>query len=491
MQNLGELRFGPFLPDQPDYQNVGTEEARNVLPLTNGYASLRSFQRYSNTIPGRCMGAVAVRDSTETVANYCGDETDLYKLSGLDWVSAATGLQANEFWDFAQFGDVLIAAAYESNLQSLTIPGATFAELVAIRAYTVETVRNFVVIGNTFDATDGAQPFRLRWCARGDHTDWTPSASTLAGFQSIPAHGGPVRRIVGREYGLVFQERAISRMTYTAQVIGSTPVVWQVDEIERGIGTPSPRSVVEFAGMTAFFAEDGFRMLREGSRSTPIDDDTVSRTVLADINSAYLDRITGAVDVNSQTIYWAYPSSGATQGRPNRLVLYRYGINRWAFADDELEHLYESATPAVDIDTDLGPDDVSAEAAGSLDDDVWKGGGFQLGIILGAGELSFLDGPPRSGVLTTGESAPSGRQKTFVRAVRPLVDLGAGATIQIGYRDRLSDSVVWTDPVPVSDDGSHKFRVRARYLRARVITADDFRDAVGVQAEGRRAAGVR
>ncbi len=465
------------------------QDARNVLPLARGYASLASTQSYSDSLPARCIGAICVRGKEQNAFNYAGTATGLYELTGQAWTSRGAGYNpATTFWDFTQYENYCLAAGFGNNLQYIDIGTTVFAQAADFEAATIATIRNFVVAGFTFDTTDDRQPYRVRWSARGDPLDWTPSATTLAGFQNLPAAGGPITRIVGREYGIVFQEHAISRMTFTGQVQGTIPVVWQFDEIERGMGTLAPRSVVEFAGKTAFFGEDGFRIF-DGSRSYPIDDDTISRAVLRNLDGANIDRIVGAVDVDTQTIFWAYPSTGNANGSPNNLVLYRYGIGKWSYADEEVEHLFHSGSPFIDIDTDAGPDDVSAEAPGSLDDKVWAGGNFQLGLIGKDGQLKYFDGPARDATLETGEWQPTPGQNTFIRYIRPLLD-GATSTVEIGYRKRQSDPVVWTGAAPALSDGSHRFRVKSRYLRARVKTTGEFVDAVGVAAFG-EPAGVR
>ncbi len=485
MESFGQIPFGPLAPDDPDFQSVAAQDARNVLPLARGYASLSSTQAYSDSLPERCVGAISVRDRNQNAYNYAGTPSALYELTGGTWTQRGSGYTDVDTWDFTQYENLCLAAGFGSNLQYIDIGTATFLEAANFQARTCATIRNFVVTGFTFDTTDDRQPYRVRWSARGDPLDWTPSATTLAGFQQLAASGGPVTRIVGREYGIVFQERAISRMTFTGQVQGTIPVVWQFDEVERGIGTIAPRSVVEFAGFTAFFAEDGFRIF-DGNRSRPIDDDTVSRSVLRALDASNVDRIVGAVDVDTQTIFWAYPAAGNSNGSPNNMVMYRYGIGKWAYADEVLDHLYQSASPFVDIDTDVGPEDVSAEAPGSLDDKVWAGGQFQLGVISKDGRLKYFDGPPRDATFETGEWQPQLGRRAFLRMIRPILD-GATSTVAIGSRNNQADPVEWTDDVPVLDDGTHRFRVNGRYLRARVKTTGEFKDALGIAAFGRRA----
>ena len=38
------IKFGEWLPDQPDMENSGVTVATNVIPIINGYRSINSLQ---------------------------------------------------------------------------------------------------------------------------------------------------------------------------------------------------------------------------------------------------------------------------------------------------------------------------------------------------------------------------------------------------------------------------------------------------------------
>ena len=108
-------------------------------------------------------------------------------------------------------------------------PGA-FTNL-AIQGTTVGRVNEFIVLGQ-FD-----NPYTVRWCAIGDATDWpTPATddarSKQAGEQTFPVEYGIVTGIAGNDfYGYVFQEKAITKMTY----VGGD-VVFAFDTFEESRG---------------------------------------------------------------------------------------------------------------------------------------------------------------------------------------------------------------------------------------------------------------
>ena len=42
------IKFGDWLPDQPDMGGAGVINAQNVIPSVNGYRSVNSFTSFSN-----------------------------------------------------------------------------------------------------------------------------------------------------------------------------------------------------------------------------------------------------------------------------------------------------------------------------------------------------------------------------------------------------------------------------------------------------------
>ena len=490
---LGLITFGPAAPDQPSYNNPGMELVNNCRPILRGYGQLASTATYSSALPERVRGAIMVQDAGGNFFNYAGTRQKLHRLRSTNWEDAGTGFQLglNDWWDMSQFGAYVVAAAFTDVLQGIRIGGSQFIPIANFRAATATNLRNFVVAANTFDPVDSHQPARVRWSARnpvldGRPEDFEPSATTLSGFQNLEGEGGRIQRIVGREYGVIFQESSIWRMTYTGQVVGTIPVVWQFDEVERGVGTVAPRSVVEYAGFTAFLARDGFRVF-DGNSSVTVAENYIDRTFRNDIDYQYVDRVVGVVDEDDQTIYWAYPGQGHTDGTPNRMVIYRYGVggeSRWSFADEVTNHLYQGAFPHIDMDTDRDAGDIPLDGvAGSLDDPEWKGGPSLLASFNNAHELAFFNGPARDATLRTGEVQAVPGRRMFTRHVRPHIDAPT-VTVLVGVRNRQQDPIVWTGPLSVTADGVASTRQRARHSTYEFRTSGAFEEASGFTLYG-------
>ena len=73
--------------------------------------------------------------------------------------------------------------------------------------------------------------------------------------------------------------------------------------------------------------------------------------------------------------------------------------------------------------------------------------------------------------------------RSMITNARPLVDGGTTVTVQIGYRDRLLDTELYTDAVAVNATGDCYLRNTARYHRVRTNTSGAFNYLQGVDVE--------
>lgn len=127
---------------------------------------------------------------------------------------------------------------------------------VGIPSVTCATVRDFIFIVPT------SNRYSVRWGAIGDPTDWpTPGSNDArtkqAGEQIFPNKFGEVTAIYGNDFfAYVFQERAISKLTYVG---GDT--VWFVDIFEEGRGCHRINRYAKVDDVVFFESEHGYHML--------------------------------------------------------------------------------------------------------------------------------------------------------------------------------------------------------------------------------------
>jgi hypothetical protein len=247
-----DISFSVYAPDfagTPSAESPGyLVDVTGCRPVPNGLKSIPLFTNIasSGVVPagttyGRIhaaqVGAVtSIFASTSTGATtYLHQSNDL----GVNWSDVEGGSGAPGLWpDYCQFFQYVIAVSLASvpQVKDLTTGVAdNFSDLSGSppTGATCARVRDHIVIGNL--TTD---PYAVRWSAINNPGDWpTPeTADALAkesGQQSLPTHLGKVTKVVGgQKFGLVFQQRGITRMTY----VGGN-VVYEFDTYEQGIGT--------------------------------------------------------------------------------------------------------------------------------------------------------------------------------------------------------------------------------------------------------------
>ncbi|MGE0116819.1 MAG: hypothetical protein AB7S71_14865 [Dongiaceae bacterium] len=495
------IPIGAWQPDLPDFENPGALEAKNVIPDAAGYRPLPSLVATVGAMSARVQGAVLARGQSGAVANFAADAAKLYRWdsAGVAWddVSRTAGgpysTPADGGWSFAQFGDLVIAVNGVDAPQKFAIgSAATFAALDGTPpvARFVATVRDFVVMGRLSGLAQ-----RVHWSGINNAETWASSQATQADFQDLP-DGGYVMGIVGGEYGLVFQERSIKRMTYVG-----VPAIFQFDEIARGTGTPAEGSIARHED-TAFFLSDDGLMALDGARGLrAIGHHRVDRHFWNDVNQTYLHRISAAIDPVNKLYVVSYPGPGSdfTGGTPNRLLIYNWAADRWSRADVEMEMIHQAASQAgYTLD---GLDAYLPNLDGlpfSLDNRVWTGSGrLLLAAFTTAHQIGFFNGANLAATVDTGEAQLVPGRRALLRSVRPLVD-GAGASsssvsVRAGTRNRTVDPVSFDAPAPMNASGRCPVRANGRYLRARIEVAAgaDWRHIQGIDDIEASPAGFR
>ena len=497
------IEFGEWLPDQADLANPGLVQALNVFPAATSYLPWPSQQPFSNATDTRALGAIQARAADASVSLYVGDTAKLYELLGTEWTDLSKvggySVADGEVWEFIKWGEEIIGccgvdATAGNNIQQIVLGGTQFADLGGSppQARHITVVRDQVVVGNTYDSTDGLVPNRVRWSGLGSTTDWAQDPlGSQADWQDLQGEGGWVQRVMGGEYGIVFQERAIWRMTY----IGP-PFVYQFDRVLPSRGTPAPQSVVQVGRYIFFLAQDGFVALIDGVQVQDIGAEKVDRTFFKDLDESYFDRVRGTFDPVNQRVYWAYPGPGNVMGQPNRILCYDWTNNRWTVSDQSLEFMFSASTAGYDMDSpgDLGLDELSRQVnqpanvpnldvlTESLDSRSYVGGAVELGVIDKDNRLAFWSGAPLQGLLETSERQ-LGMQRTRITQTRPLVT-GGSVQLQIGARNNaVSDSVVWTTAKQPNPRGRITQRSNARYHRFRCLIDGDFTDVQGIDVD--------
>lgn len=294
------------------------------------------------------------------LTTFCAAGGALYKIAGGTpaAISKVGGYSTTANWAFSQFADFLIATNGTDPVQYFDTTASTaFADLAGSppKASIVGTVRDFVVLGDVTDAS-GNHPYRVQWSGLANATKWpTPltqdARASQSGYQDCYSDYGKVQFIAeGEEFGLIFQERGIVRMSY----VGGD-VVFSFFTFERKRGLAARKGAAQIGDQVYFLSGDGF-YATNGQDVRPIGYGVVNRWFLS--ACADLSKVRCAADASTQCVYWSFPSTAS--GVCDRVIVYNFAENQWSYAEDTTYGLFQgldasSHVPqAFDVNAKLG-----------------------------------------------------------------------------------------------------------------------------------------
>ncbi len=489
------IEFKGWMPDRADLANPGEIEANGVLPTRDGYSPFKRLANTTAKLDARCQGAGAAQNTAGVVTVYAGDISKLYSIEN----EAATDrsksggytVGADETVEFTQFGNSVIATQITDPVQTITVGGTVFADMITgsekPKARHVATVRDQLVLGNIVDSGDGTIPNRVWWSALRDITDFDKSATTLCDVQDIQA-GGWVQRIIGnQEYGLVFLERQIQRMVWEG-----APRIWDFVPVDRQRGTPIPGSVIAIGRLAFFISEEGF-FVNDGTQSVPIGNEKVDREFWNQFDTTYISRVSAVLDPVRKVVGWLFPGTG-NSGTPNKMFLYNWVEDRWSEADVGAQLVFDSISQGLSLD-DLDTISTDLDAlAFSLDSRAWTGGELKRGAFAdagGRGTLAFFTGADLDAAITPGERQLHPGQVSRVTNTRPLIEAPAvgtdvTVTVQVAGRARQLDIATFGSAASMTTIGECPVINEARFQRFRTnITTGDglWTHAQGIQID--------
>lgn len=481
------LEFGEWMPDLPAMRNPGITIAKNVIPDAIGYRQFKSLSSFTNALAGACLGAVWVQDSGGTVHNFAADATDLYKLSGGETWNAVSRTVGGDYaatdWEFAIFGDRLIASNINDVMQYFDLGvSSNFALLPGTppQAAHIGVIGDFLVAGNLIEGgTD--YPNRVRWGGYNATELWGTSPSTQADFQDLVGDGGKIQKVVGgQSVGVLMLENGIRRMPYEGP-----PRIFGLYEVEGGRGTPAPKSVVSMGGQIYYLAQDGFWALdARGGSPRPIGAGKVNKWFLNELAASTLAEVDGAIDRQNGLVYWGFKSSGGSVSN-DRLLIYSYLFDRWAYAEVETQVIGEHVSSGYSLDdlaailTDIDSDSIPVEST------AYQGGGLpSLMAFDGSNQAAAFSGAALTAMIETNEVG--GRKRPHINAARPYIS-GAptSMTCQVGGRDNINSTYTYSTAVSLNDIGEFPIQSRSRFARLRINIVGGFDQAFGATAQGR------
>ena len=466
-----QLPFGEWLPDQPDHLNPGATVATNVYHAQSSYKPVKGLVPYSgaSNVTQNAKGAGSFRDNENTVFTFVGTKDNIYKLTSGTFSSVKGSCTISgsdtDFFTFTQFGQYIIASnGVNPPMYYLMGTSTNFATLQSIAtAGTVPSkfrvsgvIRDFLVSGNIENAKN-----RVAWSGLNDISTWEAGVKS-SDTQDLPGSGGQVVAITSGEVGYVFREDQIIRMDF----VGGN-VVFRFSVLSPNRGAVYGQTVCQDNRQVFFYASDGFFQIN-GDQILPIGAEKVNRFFDGDLNKAYTDRITAAVDPFNTLAIWLYPSKDNpnTTGVCDKLLIYNYVTQKWSVAEVKASQIFKQFVVAntvelMDIISE-NLDDINI----SLDTNFWTTGQLYLGAIDENFKAAIFSGKNLEAELETKETELFPGLRANVTAIRPIVD--ATSNVVIKTRDKLADAVTSSSSSTINTSGIAPVRQSGRYFRANV-----------------------
>jgi hypothetical protein len=449
------------------------ERTTNITTITtsaaHGYSigDVVTIAAVTNTSVNGSFSILTV--PTTTTFTYSNAGTNITSGADTGTITFAYTTPTDQRWRFTQFGNVIIAANGGNRLQGYNLnSSATFQDLAADapKSRYVTIVRDFVVSGYV----GSNNPNRVQWSALGDESSWTNSATTQADFQDIP-DGGSVIGVTGGEFGLVFLERAIHRMSY----VGS-PLVFQFDNISRNLGCYEANSIIQYGGTSFFLASDGFYAC-DGQQIIPIGNEKVNRYFYKDVDEGLLGLMSVAVDPLRKLIIWSYASISSAV--PDKLLIFNFQTNKWSSGTTSVSRVASSSSPAFTLEG-LDIFGTLEQIQSSFDDRVWLGGKMQFAGVRNA-KIATFSGAPMTATIETGDiEIPSAT--SAITMAKPIVDNGS-ANVALFSRRLLNQQVVFGSQVVADAENRVSIRGVGRYHRLQLTPTGSWTSAVGTDID--------
>jgi len=356
--------------------------------------------------------------------------------------SSYSALSAAAQWRFAQTGNLVFATQANALLQVFDLTSSTaFGDALGTppQAAYIDVVGRFLVLSGLL-----SNPYRIQWSGLNSFNaaqSWTPGVNS-SDFQDFP-DGGIVRGVAGGEFGIIFQDQAIRRMTY----VPGSPVVFQIDRIAQDKGLFAPYSVVRAGEFVFFYSSQGFQRIVPGGLPEQIGREKVDRTFRADLDRGNLQLLIGTADPRSTRVYWAYKSTSGSAALYDKILGYDYLLDRFfqvAISGEYLLGISQSGLTLENLDS----------IASSLDAMTLTLDAYATAVQpeiaqFGADhKLSFFRGDNLEAVLETAEQGTDG-QRIYLNGFRPVTD-APSAFGAASYRETQQAVPTYLDEVAVN-----------------------------------------
>lgn len=479
-----------------DWINVGrissctiTNASPGVVSMTNSFVANEpvQFAAGAGTLPSQLVAgttyyvlASGLSGSSFKVAAIPGGAA-INTSGGSGTVKCSdhySALSSNAQWQFAQTGSLVWATQANEPLQVFNLASDTdFSNSLGSppQAAYISVVGRFLVLSGLL-----SQPYRVQWSGLNSFNVSTSWDNVTAGsnYQDFP-DGGIVRGVAGGEFGTIFQDQAMRRMSY----IPGSAIIFQIERISDQVGLFAPYSIVRAGSTIYFYSNRGFQKIDPGGFPQAIGREKIDRTFLADLDKTSLQMFMGASDPRSTRVYWAYKSGAGSAGTYDKILGYDEALDRFFPVSINGEYLLGISQTGLTLEN-LDSISSSIDALTLTLDAYATAVQPEVAQFDTNHKQGFFRGNNLEATLETAEQGTDGT-RIMVEGFRPITD---AATLYGSVSSRETQGVNPTAGAEVainSRTGNCDLRASTRYARfkVRVPVATNWTFCAGVEPD--------
>lgn len=440
-----------------------------ITKTAHGFAANDPFVPYNS---GGALPAAITAGTKYYVKTVLDPDTFTFSATAggaaIDTASTGTGthslthlyssVSSSSQWRFAQFGNLVFATQKNAVLQVYNLASSSAFDDCAgspPQADYISVVGRFLVLSGLL-----SNPYRIHWSGLNATTTWT-SGTNSSDFQDFP-DGGIVRGVAGGEFGIIFQDQAIRRMSY----VPGSPIIFQIDRIANDMGLFAPYSIISAGSTVLFHSAKGFYKIQPGGVPEQIGREKFDKTFFDDLDKTELRMFQGCSDPRSTMVFWAYKSTSGTTGLYDKILGYDYVLERAFPISMSGEYLLGMSQPGITLEN-LDSISASLDALEASLDSFAVATQPLISQFSSEHKLGFFSGLNLEATMETAEQGTD-EQRIVTRGFRPVTDAATlyGST---SYRDTPSQTVTaGTEVLVNSRTGRCDMMKDSRYSRYKV-----------------------
>lgn len=477
-----QFPYGRLAPDAGEMAAGFCMVADGVLPKLTGYgpAPDLSVAASAEALPAACVGAVSLVLNSGVWKVFAATAVELYEMAAdYTWtaLTATLTVTAGDDVSFVHFGSYLLMTNTTDGLESYNVETpAGFNAIAAAGNPRFIFIWGTQLVGLDCLDKDGERNNRLiRVSDFNVFTEWKAGG---ADYQPVE-DGGRLLWGCDLEDGgaLVLQDRA-ARLLQFGNAGGGA--MFSQRKIGDGIGSVGARSCINYSGMAAWLATDGFCLYTRAGGLKRMGAGRVDEWFFTQVDQGHLDKVQGNYDPFKKIFWWRYKHVDAVSETVfDHMIGYSWQFDCWVTNSVSTTYLANIATPGVtleDMDALYGVlDDISIP----LDSRAFQGGQPVFGAFDADRKFGTMTGANQAARLTT---ATANSPVTGLIGAATGLDTCSTGTLELGVKVDPDDDLTWKAPETRKSAG--RFMVRGRGLnvafRRNFPAGAEWDDAQGV-----------